>query len=49
MIRITKENHRQTLTVPNHTELDKGTLGGILKQASAFIPENELKPHFYTA
>ncbi|HMS84134.1 MAG TPA: type II toxin-antitoxin system HicA family toxin [Nitrospira sp.] len=39
---------RQVLTVPLHTELDSGTLRAIFRQASRFIAESELRPHFYT-
>jgi len=37
----------QTLTVPAHSELDPGTLRAIVRQAARFIPEQELRPHFY--
>jgi predicted RNA binding protein YcfA (HicA-like mRNA interferase family) len=37
---------KQTITVPLHDELDTGTLRAILRQASAYIPEAELMPHF---
>lgn len=37
----------QTLTVPTHGELDTGTCRAILRQASRFIAEAELRPHFY--
>jgi len=37
----------QVLTVPAQTSLDVGTLRAILRQASRFIPEDELRPHFY--
>ena len=37
----------QTLTIPNHKELDKGTLRAIFNQASKYISEAELMPHFY--
>ncbi len=37
----------QTLTIPNHKELDRGTLGAIYRQASRYVPEGELRPHFY--
>lgn len=37
-----------TLTVPNHREIDRGTLQAILRQASRFIPEAGLRSHFYT-
>lgn len=39
---------RQVLTVPLHAELDPGTLRAIFRQASRFISEPELRPHFYT-
>ena len=38
----------QVLTVPNHKEIDKGTLKGIFNQAAKFIPEEELRPLFYS-
>ena len=38
----------QTLTIPRHKELDPGTLRAILRQATRFIPEDRLRPHFYT-
>ena len=34
----------QVLTVPAHASLDVG----ILRQASRFIPEDQLRPHFYS-
>lgn len=39
---------RQVLTVPNHKELDKGTVKGIYSQALPFVPDSELRKHFYT-
>ena len=39
---------RQVLTVPLHPELDPGTLRAIFRQASRFIAEQDLRPHFYT-
>ena len=38
----------QTLTVPTHPELDTGTCRAILRQASRFIAEEDLRPHFYS-
>lgn len=38
----------EILTVPAHKELDTGTLRAILRQASRFVPEAELRPHFYS-
>lgn len=48
LTRIIKEGVKQTLTIPNHPELDKGTLRAIFRQALRYIPESELLPHFYT-
>lgn len=38
----------QTLTVPNHRELDRGTLQAIFRQASRFVAETDLRSRFYT-
>lgn len=38
---------KQTLLVPLHKEIDKGLMRAIFKQASAYIPEQDLKKHFY--
>ena len=38
---------KQGITIPNHYELDKGTLKSILNQASKYISENDLFKHFY--
>ena len=45
--RVLPDGTRQTLTVPLHNELDKGTLKAIIRQASRYIAEEELKPYFY--
>jgi len=45
--RVLADGTRQTLTVPLHKELDKGTLRAIYKQALKYISEKELKPYFY--
>lgn len=37
----------QTLTIPKHKELDKGTLKAILVQTARYIPENDLWGYFY--
>ena len=39
---------KETLTVPNHAELDTGTCKAIFRQASKYIPESELYPYFYS-
>ena len=46
--RILNDGGRQTLTVPNHRELDRGTLLGIYKQALRYVREEDLAPHFFT-
>ena len=45
--RILKDGTKQTLTIPIHDELDKGTLKAIFRQALRYIPEEELRPYFY--
>lgn len=45
--RVFTDGTTQTLTVPLHQELDTGTCRAILRQASRFIAETELRPHFY--
>jgi predicted RNA binding protein YcfA (HicA-like mRNA interferase family) len=47
MRRVRPDGSKETLTVPNHRELDTGTARAILRQASQFIPEDQLRPHFY--
>ncbi|MBF0291186.1 MAG: type II toxin-antitoxin system HicA family toxin [Nitrospinae bacterium] len=39
---------RQILTVPNHKEIDTGTLKAIYRQASAYVSEVELQTYFYS-
>ena len=46
--RISAEGGRQTLTIPLHAELDVGTLRAIVRQATRYIPEAELRIHFYS-
>jgi predicted RNA binding protein YcfA (HicA-like mRNA interferase family) len=38
----------QTLTIVMHDELDIGTLRAIVRQASRFIPEEQLRLEFYS-
>ena len=42
------DGQAQTLTVPNHREIDRGTLQAIIRQASKFISEEDLRSRFYT-
>lgn len=46
--RVSVDGTRQLLTIPNHKELDKGTIKAIYRQALRYITEDELKNHFYT-
>ena len=39
---------KQTLLIPNHDPISKGTLKEIFKQAMAYIGKDELFPHFFT-
>jgi len=45
--RILSDGTKQTLTIPLHKELDKGALRAIFRQASRYIPEEEVMPYFY--
>lgn len=40
--------HKQTLTIPNHSELDPGTCKAIMRQAGRYISIDQLYPHFYS-
>jgi predicted RNA binding protein YcfA (HicA-like mRNA interferase family) len=46
--RVLEGGQTQSLTIPNHDEIDRGTLHAIFRQASRFIPEDELRPKFFT-
>jgi len=46
--RTSKDGSRQILTVPLHKQLDVGTLQAIYRQACRFVPQEELKTHFYS-
>jgi len=47
LMRVLSDGTKQTLTVPFHEELDRGTLRAIFRQALRYIPEEDLRPHFY--
>jgi len=38
---------KQTLVIPNHKEIDKGTLSEIIKQSSKYISSEDLQKEFY--
>jgi predicted RNA binding protein YcfA (HicA-like mRNA interferase family) len=46
--RIGADGFRQILTVPLHDELAPGTLHAVYRQVLRFVPESEVKPHFFT-
>lgn len=48
LCRFQKDGNKQTLTIPNHAELDKGTLRAIYRQGLRYISEEGLFPYFYT-
>lgn len=39
---------KQVLLISNHKELKTGAVVGIFKQAARYVPESELRKHFYT-
>jgi predicted RNA binding protein YcfA (HicA-like mRNA interferase family) len=45
--RLLPSGARQSLTVPLHKEIDRGTLMAIYRQACRFIAEEELHDHFF--
>lgn len=44
--RTSAQGDVETLTIPDHRELDTGTSRAILRQAGRFIPESQLRPYF---
>ena len=46
--RILENGATQTLTVPNHVEIDRVTLHAIYRQACRYIPESSLHDKFFT-
>jgi predicted RNA binding protein YcfA (HicA-like mRNA interferase family) len=46
--RVSDSGERETLIVPDHKTLDRGTTRAILRQASRYVPLSELHLHFYT-
>ena len=45
--RLLSDGERQTLTIPLHDELDRGTVKAIYRQAARYVPEDQLRTHFY--
>jgi predicted RNA binding protein YcfA (HicA-like mRNA interferase family) len=46
-VRRVLEDGQTRSSVPNHDEIDRGTLHAIYRQASRFIPEPELRARFF--
>ena len=46
-LRRSGPNGNETLVLPAHSPIVKGTLPVILTQASRFVPQEELRRHFY--
>ena len=46
--RVLSSGERQTLTVPIHKKLAPGTLHAIYRQASRYVPEEDLREWFFT-
>ena len=46
--RVLKDGSAQIITISLHSELDKGTIKAIYRQALRYIPEETLKLYFYT-
>jgi predicted RNA binding protein YcfA (HicA-like mRNA interferase family) len=46
--RTPAHGERQTLTVPLHKKLPAGTLHAIYRQALRYLPEQDLKPWFFS-
>ncbi|MBA3975779.1 MAG: hypothetical protein C0504_16360 [Candidatus Solibacter sp.] len=45
--RVAPNGEIQTLLVPAHAEIDKGTLVSIFRQACRYINPTDLRPRFY--
>ncbi|MBM2815918.1 MAG: hypothetical protein HW421_2680 [Ignavibacteria bacterium] len=46
--KTTVSKQEQTITIPNHPELDKGTIKAIIRQLSQYISIDEINEEFYT-
>ena len=45
--RVGPSGRQETLHVPLHAQLKRGTLRAIVRQASEFVSIDELRPHFF--
>ena len=46
-LRRLSQTRKETLTIPNHKQLDLGTCRAIYRQATKYISESDLYTHFY--
>jgi hypothetical protein len=46
--RISPAGEKESLTVPNHRQLDTGTCHANFRQACRYIAPDDLRPFFYT-
>ena len=46
--RFSDNDEKQILTVPNHKELDKGTIKAIIRQAGRYLNDDIIRENFYT-
>ena len=46
-LRRTSPGGDETLIIPNHNPVAKGTLRAIFSQASRYVPQADLRPYFY--
>jgi predicted RNA binding protein YcfA (HicA-like mRNA interferase family) len=47
-LRRDSRGEAQILTVPLHKELAPGTVHSIFRQAARYVPEEELRPYFFS-
>lgn len=45
--RFGPDGEQQTLTIPNHGEIDTGTLRAIVRQAARYVDSEEILRNFY--
>lgn len=46
--RVNQAGQKETLTVPNHRQLDTGTCHAIFRQGCRYIAAEQLRPFFYS-
>ena len=48
LVRLGGKGERQVLTIPMHRDLAPGTVRAVFRQAGKYLPEGELRRHFYS-